>query len=285
MLPNPSHYTVYHGTNLFSAKVIRYNGILLEAQRELTDFGQGFYVTPNRKQAIEWAHVKAKNRQVNPTMLEMLGLNKKEYLQNPDTRTPAYLTYNINVSRLLVLNGLIFPMPYEPLWLNYKEIWKSFVQHSRMGVKHQYDFVYGPIGSSHNGSYFQVTPSKLKVQLSLNSVKALQSLSNLSITTLTPKKLKARHLKNTEHRSSGKNSMNHRFIKDIRDEVIVINQCSEQHATKLVEGSWVAAQIQKQNSILFHESPAFWAFFILFGDKKLWYKHYETYMKKRNLNI
>lgn len=36
---------VYHGTNLFSAKVIRRYGVWLSVQRPLTDFGRGFYVT------------------------------------------------------------------------------------------------------------------------------------------------------------------------------------------------------------------------------------------------
>lgn len=83
--------TVYHGTNLFSANLIRYYGILLHAQRELTDFGRGFYVTPNRKQAIEWAYVKAKNPQVHPDMLDLLGFNKHDYLQHPDTKNSCLI--------------------------------------------------------------------------------------------------------------------------------------------------------------------------------------------------
>ena len=282
MLSIPAHCTVYHGTTLFSAKVIRDNGIMLDAQRALTDFGQGFYVAPNRKQAIKWAQIKAKNRQVNPILLEILGLNEKEYLQHPETKTPACLTFSIDASRLLSLRGLIFPMPDNALWQKYKAIWKSFVQNCRNGATHNYDFVYGPIGSSHNGSYQEVKPSKKKVQLSLNSVEALKCLSNPSIAAFASKKLKAAPFHHTVHRSSRQNQIYHNFIKNIRNEVINISRCSERHAAQLVENSWPAAQIQNQHSMIFHEFPEFWAFFILFGNKKLWYQHFETYLKTRH---
>src|SRR5690606_1477189 len=113
MVFSQTKQTVYHGTNLFSARLIRKYGILLHAQRELTDFGIGFYVTPNRKQAIEWAYVKAKNPQVHPMMLNLVGLNKHEFLQHPDTKTPAFLTFTVDWSCLFSLNGLIFPMRSE----------------------------------------------------------------------------------------------------------------------------------------------------------------------------
>lgn len=281
VLPNTNH-VVYHGTNLFSANLIRCYGILLRAQRVLTDFGKGFYVTPIRKQAIEWAYVKAKNPQVQPTMLKMLGLQKNDYLQHPDTKTPALLTCQIDRLCLLSLNGLVFPMPYEPLWHAYRNLWKSFVQRSRMGIKHHYDFVYGPIGRSHDGKYYQIKASKFKVQLSLNSENALQCLSNVSITPLMPekhlsKKEKMDHLNDR----SVQNNKSEYFINEIRNEIITISNCSTEHAANLIKQSWVFDQIKKQNAIIFHESPIFWAFFILFEDKHLWYKDYEAYLKKR----
>ncbi len=51
MLPDKDKCIVYHGTNLFAANLIQYQGIRLEVQRELTDFGRGFYVTLNLAQA------------------------------------------------------------------------------------------------------------------------------------------------------------------------------------------------------------------------------------------
>lgn len=274
--------TVYHGTNLFSANLIRYYGILLHAQRELTDFGKGFYVTPNRKQAIEWAYVKAKNPQVHPDMLDLLGFNKHDYLQHPDTKIPALLTFTIDRSCLFSLTGLIFPMPYESLWHVYKHHWKSFVQQSRTGIRHPYDFVYGPIGKSHDGKYYRIEASKFKVQLSLNSENALHCLSNLKIAILEAEKMPSKKEK-TDHLGyrSVQNNKSKRFINEIRDEIVAISSCSIQEGTNIIERSWISEQIRKQNTVIFQESPTFWAFFILFEDKHLWYNDYETYMKKR----
>jgi hypothetical protein len=291
MLPFSNIDTVYHGTNLFSAKVILYNGIMLNAQRELTDFGKGFYVTSNLKQAKEWSRVKAKNPQVNPTILVSLNLNKNQYLSHPETKIPALLAYSIDIYRLILLNGLIFPMPNDSSWFQYENAWKSFVQNCRMGVKHNYDFVYGPIGGSHeNGTYYQAKPSKKKEQLSLNSAKAIKCLSNLRITTLTSEKKPLKkstsednynHIRNPVY----KNPINHPFLRAIRDQLIHIGQTSCQHANYLVENSWVATQISKQDSVLFHESPAYWAFFILFGDERLWYRKYEKYSMRGQTNL
>ena len=282
MVFSQTKQTVYHGTNLFSARLIRNYGILLHAQRELTDFGRGFYVTPNRKQAIEWAYVKAKNPQVHPMMLNLVGLNKHEFLQHPDTKTPAFLTFTVDWSCLFSLNGLIFPMAHGPLWHVYQNLWKSFVQQSRMGIRHYYDFVFGPIGKSHDENYYQIKASKLKVQLSLNSEKALQCLSNTGITTLSPEKQSSKKEKiDPFHYRSVQNNESKRFINKIRDEIIAISDCSIQQAANIIEHSWVSGQISRQNTVIFHEFPSFWAFFILFEDKILWYDDYETYMKNR----
>lgn len=277
MLPLRTISTVYHGTNLFAAKVIFHNGILLDAQRELTDFGKGFYVTPNLKQAKEWSQVKAKNPQVNPAILELLRINKEEYLNHPEIRIPAYLTYDIDVNCLLQLNGLVFSMPTDALWVYYEQTWKTFVQRCRSGVKHAYDFVYGPIGGSHNGTYSHVKPSKLKEQLSLNSSKSIQCLSNVRITVLSSNKLHKTNIEDLSHHVRHP-IISHPFLKDIRDHIMHIGPCSYQHANDLVLHSWVATEIRKQQSILFHESSAYWAFYILYGDESLWYRNYEMYM-------
>lgn len=183
--PYAYHCTVYHGTNLFCAKLIQSYGINLIAQRNMTDFGKGFYVTPNIRQAKEWANVKAQNPQINTAMLEAIDLNKNNYLNHPESKIPTYITFNLSLSRLLQLNGLVFPMPYETLWHEYKKYWEAFVQNCRIGLQHHFDFVYGPVGRRHNGSFSKVKPTKLKEQISLNSIDALQCLSNLKITILS----------------------------------------------------------------------------------------------------
>lgn len=99
MLPDTDNYTVYHGTNLFSAKMILNYGVMLEAQRDYTDFGKGFYVTPNQKQAIKWSYVKAQNPQVNSTILDLLGISEHDYLEHPDIKIPALFKTYINNAR------------------------------------------------------------------------------------------------------------------------------------------------------------------------------------------
>ena len=285
MFTNTNNYTVYHGTNLFSAKVIQYNGVMLNAQRDLTDFGKGFYVTPNLEQAVKWSYVKAQNPQVNSTILGLLGIKKNEYLGHPETKIPALLTFNINMNRLLLLNGLIFPMPYDPLWHQYKNHWMDFVQNSRIGVKHPFDFVYGPVGGRHNDTYFQVRPSKLKEQLSLNTVKAIQCLSDFKLTTLEPK-IKTHHNliygNYAKRNSNTKSEVDHHFLIEVRNELIRISQQSYRYANDLVNKSWIVDQIREQESILWHETPAYWAFFTLYENNKLWYKDYESYLIRRN---
>ncbi|MFC4025563.1 DUF3990 domain-containing protein [Oceanobacillus longus] len=286
MLPNTSKLTVYHGTNLFSAKVIKYNGIMLNAQRDLTDFGKGFYVTPHRKQAIEWALVKAQDPQVNSTLLKLLHINKDDYLNHPETRIPAFLSYHLNVKQLFSLHGLLFPMPYDSNWFLYKARWKDFVESCRLGMKHPFDFVYGPIGGRHNGTYAIVRPSKLKEQLALNSDKAMQCLSNLRITRLRP--VNTNHEKKlNEHflqRNRNKSVMNHPFLRSVCEELFSISQRSYLDADECAKFSWMAHQISKQESILWNESPTYWAFFILYGNKKLWYNDYESYLVRQQRN-
>ncbi|WP_458413102.1 hypothetical protein ACNQFZ_20265 [Schinkia sp. CFF1] len=270
---------VYHGTNLFAAKLIQYTGILLNAQRELTDFGKGFYVTPNHMQAIEWSQVKSKNPQVHPTMLEWLKINKCEYLHHQETKIPAYLTFDIDITRLLHLNGLIFPMPGEPSWHQKKETWKSFVQNCRRGLKHPYDFVYGPVGGRHDGTYTLVKPIKIKKQLSLNSVKALRCLSNYRITVAPTVKTKAYPIHFEQRGPINSSEPIHPFLKEIRNHLIQLNPYSWYRANEMVNHSWLAEQLLSEETLLWHESPAYWAFFILYGESSLWYQSYERYMK------
>lgn len=52
-------YTIcYHGTIKRDGEYIREQGIDLNKSRYATDFGKGFYVTNNLKQAEQWARIK-----------------------------------------------------------------------------------------------------------------------------------------------------------------------------------------------------------------------------------
>lgn len=181
---------VYHGTNLFSAKVILQCGIWLSVQRSTTDFGRGFYVTFHLKQAIDWAIVRAQHPRVHPLFLKRLKITEKDYIQHPDTRKPAYLVFYLDFNRLLTLRGLIFPSPDDPNWPLYRHGWTAFVARCRAGIKHRYDYVYGPVAGWHPFMPDRIRTAFRKDQLSLNSPRALRCLSGGTLAVL-PRKAKA----------------------------------------------------------------------------------------------
>ena len=166
--------------------IIRYVGIMLDAQRKLTDYGKGFYVTFSLEQAKNWAQMKALNPHVYPEVLEMTNMSKAQCLNHPYRKIPVFLTFDLDLTQLLSLKGMIFPMPKDVYWTSYEKAWEIFVRNCRMGINHGYDFVYGPVGKRHTGCNYIMTASTSKDQLSLNSIKALGCLSNLKISVILP---------------------------------------------------------------------------------------------------
>lgn len=181
---------VYHGTNLFSAKVIQKYGVWLSVQRPFTDFGRGFYVTHHLQQAKKWAEVRALHPQVHPLFLKRLKMTEEEYLRHPDTQRPAYLIFHLDIGRLRTLRGKIFPSPRDPKWPRYYRLWISFVARCRAGAKHPYDFVFGPVAGWHPFLPDRIRLTFRKDQLSLNSPRALQCLSEGIVVTHSPAKPK-----------------------------------------------------------------------------------------------
>jgi len=181
MLPNEGKVAVYHGTNLFAARIIQRNGVRLDVQRERTDFSRGFYITLNRIQAKKWAIVRAAQPRATEAMLSKANITQRQYLLHPDTRIPAYLHYTLDVSRLRRLHGRIFPLPHQQGWIDEAAGWRRFVQSCRTGATHHYDFVYGPVAAFHDECTSEVMASRHKVQLSLNSYRAIACLTNIRI--------------------------------------------------------------------------------------------------------
>ncbi|WP_221565351.1 DUF3990 domain-containing protein [Alkalihalobacillus sp. TS-13] len=108
--------TVYYGTTLFAANIIKSYGIWIDIQSRLTDFGKGFYVTFNNYQALKWARVKAHQVQIPHHVLERLGITVKEYIHHPYSRIPAIMKFQIDTNLLKSLSGIIFPSTNHPLW-------------------------------------------------------------------------------------------------------------------------------------------------------------------------
>lgn len=265
----------YHGTNLFSANIILRYGITLQAQRRLTDFGKGFYVTPHLRQAKQWANVKAQNPQFQSSLLKMLNTNKEQYLYHPYTKIPAFITFSIDTYQLTQYNGLIFPSPSQPEWTTYEKKWESFVRNNRMGLQHSYDFAYGPVGKSQ----INVLPSQTKTQLSFHHERTLQCLSILGITTIPSISSESYMEEHYQYPEKHRNKIIVSFLIEIRDQITRIVQCSKQEARHLINHSWIANEVYNPDTILLHENPAYWAYLLLYGDGELWYKDYENYVE------
>lgn len=181
MLPNEGKVAVYHGTNLFAARIVQRNGIWLDIQRELTDFSRGFYITLNKIQARKWAIERASQPRATEAMLSKANITEQQYLLHPDTRIPAYLHCTLDVGRLRRLRGRIFPLPHQQGWIDEASSWRRFVRTCRTGLTHDYDFVYGPVAARHDEYVNEVLASRNKVQLSLNSYRAIACLTNMRI--------------------------------------------------------------------------------------------------------
>ena len=61
--------TLYHGTDLESAKSIYKNGINVKIGSTIADFGQGFYTTPDLEKAEKWAKRKSDYRGKRPAIV------------------------------------------------------------------------------------------------------------------------------------------------------------------------------------------------------------------------
>lgn len=118
---------LYHGTNM------TFDTILLAKGRRYKDFGQGFYLTDIRRQALQMAQKKA----------DLFG------------GTPVVLSYEFDEKLLHSdeLNVKIFR--------KYSAAWASFVDKCRdkdLNYHHDYDVVYGPVAD--DGVAYQLARKK-----------------------------------------------------------------------------------------------------------------------------
>ena len=84
---------VYHGTTL------KVEHPMCKVGRPNLDFGQGFYVTDIRKQAIDWAIRMARNRQTVP-VLNRYHLNREGFIA--EGRTLIFNSYDEDWLRFIV---------------------------------------------------------------------------------------------------------------------------------------------------------------------------------------
>ena len=115
---------LYHGTDKFAAKQIIDFGVNLKIGRENLDFGQGFYTTPDYRQAWDWA----KRRSVFPYVIEFdlndTGLSIKRFV-SPDMEWAQFVVENrlgmIKVSSYDCILGPMADSRIATLYLDYKQ--------------------------------------------------------------------------------------------------------------------------------------------------------------------
>ncbi|MBR3621736.1 MAG: DUF3990 domain-containing protein [Selenomonadaceae bacterium] len=105
--------TVYHGTTLEFADNIVKNGIDLTIGRKNLDFGQGFYTTADKTQAVTWAKRVAYNARpaVRVFKSSFENLNVKYFpVQNDEWKDVVYQNRILNVDPLMVYDCVVGPM-------------------------------------------------------------------------------------------------------------------------------------------------------------------------------
>lgn len=171
----------YHGTiSPFAVSIA--GEIDLSAGRSFTDFGQGFYMTNNRNQAVEWAKRKYKDHAA----------------QHPDAdAAPALVKLILDTERLAGLEGLVFLEP--------DDRWAEFVYNCRKAGKegildHGYSFVCGALADGKIGQllnramlgkitqqqfYHGIRPlHRQQNQLSLHTVEAIRCIQSREVETV-----------------------------------------------------------------------------------------------------
>jgi hypothetical protein len=166
---------VYHGTTSKHEQSLA-NGINFSKCDLYTDFGLGFYVTENQKQAIKFAKDQALNHNISQS---------KRKSRNASFR-PTYVTgtvfvYQVNESWLNSLNGRHFQTP--------DDIWRKFVYNNRISIPSmrflevdhnqfvpaKYDIVYGPLADGAMANLTLVESDQMSVVKFMETVVSIGS--------------------------------------------------------------------------------------------------------------
>lgn len=169
----------YHGTIKRYGEYIENNGIELGKSRFSTDFGKGFYVTNNQKQAEKWAKIKSQDH------IDIFPSKETE---------PVVVYFVLDINKITSLNGCIFEDPNLD--------WGNFIFECRKygmsgSMYHNYDFVLGHLadgkivallrraisGRINNKDFLDgISPiSTTSTQLSFHSKKSLECIKCLGV--------------------------------------------------------------------------------------------------------
>ncbi|MHB1628563.1 MAG: DUF3990 domain-containing protein [Bacilli bacterium] len=181
LLPASGIITLYHGTTLFFADVLRGNGVWLSVQRRSTDFGQGFYLTQDYSQAGKWAcfRIAYGIPAPHPSFLYKLGITWEQYQRDKRTIQPVIMQYTLNVVELRsTAFGVEFPLPKETNWNGRQMEARALIHKCRRQNSHTYDYVYGPVADGNAyGMPEEIQFHRTFDQLSLNTEQVLDRLS------------------------------------------------------------------------------------------------------------
>jgi len=161
---------LYHGTIGPFAEDIARNGISLTKCRAKTDFGRGFYLTTNRRQARDHANNRFRMKQLLPP-------NTPNWI---DPECAAVMEYAVDRLALGRLADLVFASP-DAAWMDFVTHCRGRRPHIPGGTPGCYDVVWGPV-SQVGGRPF---PPDVN-QVSFHSQRALSLLCLTSVTRGTP---------------------------------------------------------------------------------------------------
>lgn len=169
---------VFHGTISKHVLRIRFDGISLDRCQPFSDFGNGFYVTTNKEQAVAWAELEA----------------YKKNIKYAEKTMPAVLVFELDEKLFTECKGIVFDNP------DIK--WQMFVYNNRIGYNNteyddnldkKYDYVSGCLADGimydiykvKNGTMskndFVKTITSIGSQISLNTEKSLKYIKCIGV--------------------------------------------------------------------------------------------------------
>ncbi|MEB8740793.1 DUF3990 domain-containing protein [Bacillus cereus] len=198
----------YHGTTSWEAPSVR-SGINLDVSKRSVDFGTGFYLTSNPKQAWQWAVRKADTNNRSRNFVLKKAARTGEKIDIPKPSHPAVIKFEVDLKLLEKMNGKIFKEENDE--------WALFILENRLSDPSlisefsnrdaKFHYVYGPLADGDiglsvedfekNGNVEQFLKDikgkryrfPIENQLSVHTMSAVDCLKFKEVLNSEPKKL------------------------------------------------------------------------------------------------
>lgn len=122
---------LYHGTTSNHINSFK-RGIRIDVSREVSDFGQGFYLTANYKQAENWAK----------------SIHRSEVYYNGKEFDPVVIKYEMDHNIIKNTKTLLFS-DTDNFWAEFIYANRALKKDLRNNINKNYDFVYGPLADGY----------------------------------------------------------------------------------------------------------------------------------------